>query len=178
MKVVNLFSGPGVGKSTAGAMVYSLLSMAGYAAEYVPEFAKFASFANNRSALDDQIYMFAKQGNRLQVLREQGLDFVVMDGPLPLALLYTPEDYYPSYRSLVWEVFDSYDNVNFFLVRNPDIAYRAVGRNQSEAEAEILCQRTRTLLDDRGVPYRELPADALIARRVVEALIGSRAIAI
>ena len=38
--VVNLFPGPGTGKSTGAAYIFSKLKMAGVDAEYVSEFAK------------------------------------------------------------------------------------------------------------------------------------------
>ena len=38
--IVNLYGGPGCGKSTGAAYLFSKLKMAGVDAEYVPEFAK------------------------------------------------------------------------------------------------------------------------------------------
>lgn len=172
MKVVNLFAGPSVGKSTTGAVLYGMLSMAGYAAEYVAEFAKFATFAKLRSALTDQLYMFGKQHNRLHVLRNAGLDYVVMDGPLPQAVLFAPQKYFRHYEPLVIEAFNSYDNVNFFLQRNPAHAYRKVGRNESEEESHRLCERARELLDKHRIPYHVEQVDGRVAARIFERITG------
>lgn len=163
MKVINLFAGPGVGKSTTGAVLYGMLSMAGYVAEYVPEFAKFASFANNTSALKDQIYMFGKQHNRLDVLRRSTLDFVVMDGPLPLACLHTPSGYFGHFEPLVMEAFASFDNVNFFLERSTDIRFQSEGRNEDELGARLLCERTEALLLRYDVPFTKVRASSALA---------------
>ncbi|MNR71609.1 hypothetical protein D3C71_22400 [compost metagenome] len=152
MKVVNLFAGPGTGKSTTGQILAGLLSIGGYRVELVPEFAKFATFANNQAALSDQIYMFGKQENRLHVLKSQGFDFVIMDGPLPIALLYTPQDYYRHYEPLVMEVFKSYDNFNVMLRANPALAYQQHGRTQSQPESALLSLKLEELLQGHGIP--------------------------
>jgi hypothetical protein len=151
MKVINLFAPPGTGKTATGQILSGLLSVADYKVEYIPEFAKFATLSQNTAALSDQIYMFAKQENRLNVLKDADLDFVVMDGPLPIALLFTPPNYYSSYERLVMEVFNSYDNVNYYLRRNPSLKYKTHGRNESESEALNLDAVLRGLLGRNGV---------------------------
>ncbi len=155
MKVINLFAAPGTGKTTTGQILSGLLSMADYRVEYIPEFAKFATLAKNRAALTDQIYMFAKQENRLNVLRDADLDFVVMDGPLPIALLFQPEGYYQGYEPLVLEVFRSYENVNFYLRKNPSFAYKHHGRNETESQSQELDRVLRELLTRHAIATEE-----------------------
>lgn len=46
-----------------------------------------------------------------------------------------PDDFPQSFRPFVQDVFDSYDNINIMLVRNPDIVYDTTGRNESEQQA-------------------------------------------
>ncbi len=165
MKVINLFAAPGTGKTTTGQILSGLLSIADYRVEYIPEFAKFATFSNHQAALSDQIYMFAKQENRLHVLRQAELDYVVMDGPLPIALLFQPPDYYRHYEPLVMEVFGSHENVNFLLHRDRSQQYKQHGRWQNEEESARLHQRLVDILGRHDVPYsehrvsRELPAE-------------------
>lgn len=159
MKVINLFAAPGTGKTTTGQILSGLLSMADFKVEYIPEFAKFATLARNRAALSDQIYMFAKQENRLTVLREAGLDYVVMDGPLPLALLFQPPGYYAGYEPLVMEVFRSYPNLNFYLTKNPKFAYKTHGRNENEEESRQLDQNLRGVLARHDVQCVEFAVD-------------------
>lgn len=157
MKVVNLFAGPGAGKSTTGAMLYGMLQLAGYAAEYVPEFAKVLTWQNHTTALKDQLYLFAKQDHRLEVLRGQPLDFVIMDGPLLNAAMYVQGDYFKNFEPLVVEVFNSYDNVNFFLERNRSKKYQRAGRSQDSEQAAQLCEQTLALLERYQVPFTRIP---------------------
>lgn len=175
MKVINLLAAPGSGKSTTGQILSGMLSIADYKVEYIPEFAKFATFSNNQSALSDQIYMFAKQENRLHVLKDAKLDFVVMDGPLPVALLFQPEDYYRGYEPLVMEVFASYDNLNFFLHRNPQLAYKSVGRNETPGQAAALDARLRAILLRHGVRYDEYMVSRSLPARLFEDITGKPA---
>lgn len=172
MKVVNLFAGPGVGKSTTGSVLYGMLSMAGFAAEYVPEFAKFASWAKHEAALSDQVYMFSKQENRLHVLKNHQLDYVIMDGPLPVATLFTPDSYYRHFEPLVMEVFADYQNVNFFLERNEALPYRNLGRNENEASARELCLKLEALLDRYAVQRDYLKVGADTAGLIFTKLTG------
>lgn len=175
MKVINLLAAPGSGKSTTGQILSGMLSIADYRVEYIPEFAKFATFSNNQAALTDQIYMFAKQENRLHVLRNANLDFVVMDGPLPVALLFQPEDYYRGYEPLVMEVFSSYENINFFLRRNPAMAYKSVGRNENAEEALRLDQRLRDILTRHAVTFDEHVVEKRLPGLLFQAVTGQRA---
>lgn len=160
MKVVNLFAGPGVGKSTTSAVLYGMLSMAGYRAEYVPEFAKFLTWQKHEAALGDQLYLFAKQDHRLEVLRKAPLDFVIMDGPLPNSILYLKDkNYFRYFEPLVMEVFASYDNINFFLERDDSVPYQQHGRNETKEQAIELCERTIEILDRYFVKYERLAVD-------------------
>lgn len=174
MKVVNLFAGPGVGKSTTGAVLYGMLSMAGYTVELIPEFAKVLTWQKHTMALKDQLYLFAKQDHRLEVLRDQPLDYAIMDGPLPNAALYVQGDYFQHFEPLVMEVFASYDNVNFFLERNRSRKYQTTGRNETSEQAEEICRRTLELLDRYNVEYRRVPVGPNTAGVIFELLTGKK----
>ena len=65
MIVVNLFAGPGSGKSTTCAGVFSKLKLAGVNCEMALEYAKDKVWENSLDVLDDQIYVFGKQLHRL-----------------------------------------------------------------------------------------------------------------
>jgi hypothetical protein len=172
VKVINLFAGPGTGKSVTSSVLYGMLSLAGYKVQYVPEFAKFAVYSKNVAALSDQIYMFGKQENRLHVLKDGDLDFVIMDGPLPLALLFAPDNYYEYYEPLVMEVFKGYDNINYFLDRNPAIPYQQNGREQSLEQAEAMCERTREILRRHAVPFDSVQVHPGVAAELFERIVG------
>ncbi|GAB3644699.1 AAA family ATPase [Ramlibacter alkalitolerans] len=170
--VVNFFAGPGAGKTTTAARVFADLKAAGYEAEYVPEFAKVATWAGHTSTLQDQLYLFAKQNNRLEVLRKQPLDFIIMDSPLLMCLAYTPPNYFPAFRDLVLQVSNSYDNRNFLLERTT--RYSPVGRNETEDQAREKCRQIREVLESTGVVYRLLKDKFSAAEEAVASLLSDR----
>ena len=63
--VINLFGGPGCGKSTQAAYIFSRLKMLGLNCELVTEFAKDKTWEHNSKALSCQPYVFGKQSYRL-----------------------------------------------------------------------------------------------------------------
>lgn len=173
MQVINLIAAPGVGKSVTGQILSGLLSMAGFNVELVPEFAKFATFSNNQAALSDQIYNFAKQHNRLHVLKNAGLDYAIMDGPLIQQLAYAPAGYFQHYEHLVVEVFHSYDNLNFFLQRNPALRYQTTGRSQTLEQSDRIQQGIAHILERHRIahakPLVEPGLPELIVRQLAAA---------
>lgn len=170
MRVVNLFAGPGAGKSTTAAMVFSLLKQRGIESELVTEYAKILTWADRAKTLRDQLYVFAKQDHKLEILRGHPITFAVTDSPLLTSLLYAPDGYLRSFEPLVWEVFNSYDNLNFFLHRTKP--YQRVGRTQTEDEARVICDRTRQMLVANHVPFVDIEADSEAARHIVAHLLG------
>lgn len=173
MKVINLFAAPGIGKSTTAKILSGMLSLADYKVEFLPEFAKFATLARNQAALGDQIYMFAKQENRLRVLANTDIDFAVMDGPLPLALLFQPENYYVHYEPLVMEVFNSFDNLNFLLHRGVDSSYKTFGRNETEEQSAVLHRALVSVIGKHDISLRgEYVVDRELPAKLFEAITG------
>jgi len=120
MLVVNLFGGPGVGKSTLAAQVYAELSKKGYAVEYVSEFAKDLIWSDCERLLQDQFLVAAQQHHRINRLKGK-VDVVVTDSPSLLGIVYRHlwnDDKYSSVLDdLIWEVHTMYSRVNFVIPR-------------------------------------------------------------
>jgi tRNA uridine 5-carbamoylmethylation protein Kti12 len=132
MKVINLFGSPGTGKSTTAAGLFFLMKTAGLSVELISEYAKQMVWDERSRMFQDQIYLTAKQNHKQDMLRGK-VDYCITDSPLLLGLHYAAPDYYPSYRVLLKEIWNSYENINFFLTRVKP--YVAVGRNQNEEES-------------------------------------------
>lgn len=157
MKVVNFFGGPGTGKSTTAAGVFCAMKHLQWNVELVTEFAKELTWDDRFNILKrDQLFVFSQQNRRLERLKSK-VDWVVTDSPLIMGNLYVPDNYFKSYISLVNEVFDHYDNVNFLLRRVKE--YNPNGRYQSEEEARGLDDAAKVLLDERQFSYTIVNAD-------------------
>lgn len=167
MIVINLFGGPGAGKSTTAAGLFWLMKNRGLRVELVTEYAKALAWAKRGEELTDQFYIYAKQHHRQHVLKGQ-VDYVITDSPLLLTLLYTSHIEPPSYRQFVIDTFHSYENVNFFVQRVKP--YQAIGRWQDEEEAMHLDTCTRKLLHDLRIGYNNVDGDESSARGIMNML--------
>lgn len=172
--VINLFGAPGAGKSTGAAIVFAELKKRGVNAELVTEFAKDKTWEGNATALGCQEYVFGKQSYRLARCRAD-VDVIVTDSPLPLSLLYASDPALlgdGAFQKVVMNVFNSYNNLNFYILRVKP--YNPKGRNQTEAESDALNGPLQTLLAENKIPYCCIYGDdegyAEIVQRVAERL--------
>lgn len=87
--LVNLFGGPGVGKSTLAAGLFHALKIKGVETELVTEFAKDLVWDGSLEVMRDQLYIFATQRHRLWRLLGK-VQVVITDSPMLLSLYYAP----------------------------------------------------------------------------------------
>jgi adenylate kinase family enzyme len=155
--VVNLAGSPGAGKSTGAAKIFSELKMLGINCELVGEVAKDITWEHNMTALSCQEYVFGKQSYRLARCRND-VDVIVTDSPLPLTIIYTQN---PAIKKpltdLVMAVFDSYDNINFFINRTKP--YNPKGRNQTAEESDAISLQIKDLYETLGISYITIDGD-------------------
>lgn len=155
-KIINLFAGPGAGKSTVASDLFALMKWEKFNVEIVDEYAKQLSWEKRFNTLEDQLYVVASQNRKLKRLIGQ-VDYIITDSPVLMALPYAREDYLPKYfRELVWEVHHSYSNINFFLERAKE--YHPVGRHHTEEQAIELDGIIENLLASRD-DYTRIRAD-------------------
>ena len=159
MRVINLFGGPGSGKSTASAGLFFKMKMDKHvkSVELVTEFAKDLVYAGRTKELDNnQLYITAKQYSRIQRLRDQ-VDYVITDSPLIQGLMYTPENYFSFFKPLVKEVYYSFNNFNVFINRVKE--FKQHGRGQTEEESDLISRNIRNFLDENNVKYIRVDGD-------------------
>lgn len=157
--VINLFAGPGVGKSTMAAELFSKLKKQHYEVELISEYAKDLTWEERQNILEgDQLYIFAKQHRRLLRVKDK-VDLMICECPLLLGLLYYDE--YKNitsselFTALVVDTYSKYPNINFYIERDTSLQYNANGRNQNNEEAIAVDNSILKLLDDIG-DYTEI----------------------
>tara|TARA_A100000171_G_C2140369_1_gene154942 strand:- start:12252 stop:12770 length:519 start_codon:yes stop_codon:yes gene_type:complete len=168
MKIINLFGGPGVGKSTTAAGIFFEMKRAGYLVELVTEYAKELVWQNDTYTLDNQLYILAKQENRLRKLVGK-VDYVVTDCPLLMAEFYLKRGAVDAsaVRSVCLDMFNTYDNINYFLVR--DKKYVQHGRLHTEAEARGCCIEIEAMCNTLwNISYTKIVGDSLAHTAIVE----------
>lgn len=150
-KVINLVGGPGCSKSTSAAELFALMKWNNINVELVSEHAKQVVWEGHTNILNDQLYLLAKQNRKLERLRGK-VDYIITDSPLFLGAYYTPATYLPNtFVDLVFELFDSYDNINFLLKRFKP--YHKVGRGQTEEQAREIDVALESLMHNNDIPY-------------------------
>lgn len=152
--VVNLFAGPGAGKSTGAAYIFSQLKMRGINCELITEYAKDLTWEGRKFALGCQEYVFGKQSYRMQRCRDQ-VDVVVTDSPLPLSWFYNSNPVLDeSFKNVVMNVYNSYYNLNYFIERRK--AYNPIGRNQTEDEAKDIDRAVLDFLPKHNIDFTKV----------------------
>lgn len=166
LKVINLFAGPGAGKSTTAAGVFHQLKRENHSVELVTEFAKDLCWEDN-PRIKDQLSVFAEQRWRLARLRGK-VEWVVTDSPILLSLIYAGEDQPMAFRHLVRHEFNTFENWNFFVNRVKP--YHQAGRYQDEAGARDLDMKVLDLLTAQDIFYQVVKGDEDAVETVVKAL--------
>ncbi len=153
-KVINLFGGPGSGKSTTRAGLFFLMKLAGIKVEEVTEYAKDLTWEGNHYLLTDQLHILGNQNRRMARLKGKR-DWIVSDSPLLLGINYVTADYLPkTFKDMMFELWDTYDNYNYFITRKKE--YDPQGRNQTEDEARKLDSDIKAMLRDNSIPFVEV----------------------
>ncbi len=167
MKEINLFAGPGAGKSTTAAGLFNKMKLEKLEVELVTEFAKQLVWQRRHPELQDQMYVTANQNHRMNILKGQ-VDFCVTDSPLLLGLFYAL-DYFPgTFHPFLLELFGSYDNVNVFIRRVKD--YNPNGRNQTEDEAREIDQAIINILQSYDIPFITVDGDVHAPHAIMDSL--------
>ena len=174
MKVINLWGGPGIGKSTTAAGLFYAMKQQQLNVELVTEYAKDAVWERRQNLFDDQIYIFAKQQRRIARLKGHGIDWVITDSPIPTGLIYANlKEYGPSFPNLVMEVFNQYINYNFLLSRN--WKYNPIGRNQkNEDEATVFDRKVESLLNAWQLDFEHITAGETAVDYIMNNVVNSK----
>lgn len=171
-KVVNLFAGPDGGKTTISAGVFYSLKIMDYNVEFVQEFAKELVFDNRTNVLEsDQLFILANQNRNLMIKAfESNLDYVIMESPILLSNIYFNElSIYNKelFEQFTLDIFNKYDNINFYLQRNPNSKFNEVGRRHSEYESKMLDFDILRYLNQNEIQFYNLDVNENTVENIV-----------
>lgn len=154
--IVNLFGGPGSGKSTQSAGLFYKLKMNSFDCELINEYAKWCTWEKNWTALSDQFMVSGQQHYKQHMLVGQ-VDAIITDSPLLLGLVYYKEEdpvIRKSFVDLLTSVFNRNNNIVFLMKRKK--VYNPNGRNQTEEEAKEVDTQIRNMLVEYKIEYTEI----------------------
>lgn len=162
-KIINLFGGPGVGKSSIAAGLLYELKKKHISCDAPYEFPKILAWEENHSAIKDQLYVLANQ-HRGIVQSFGKVDYIIMDSPILLSLIY--KNYYngleyPSvlytelFDEMVLSIHNKYENLNIVLKRGEGVHNEKERYQDLEKSIELdyMIQQT---LEKNNIPYIEV----------------------
>ena len=158
---INLYGGPGSGKSTCAASVFAKLKMLGVPVELVAEYIKLWAYEKRKVESFDQVYIFAKQQRREDRLLRAKVQVIVSDSPLYLQCMYAKRFNAPGWEELInlaRKFEEKYSSINLLLKRHNG-RYDTGGRYQSKDEALQVDTEIREFLDTYKIPYIEVLND-------------------
>ena len=156
---INLFGGPGTGKSTTAAELFAHLKKDGHRVELIQEYAKDLTYGKDQVRLNDQLHVLVEQHHRLvRVLDE--VDYVVHDSPFVIGVTYLQKSARiptKAFAALAVDLFNMYDNLNIFLRRDLEShPYQEYGRSQSLQEALEKDDEIKAFLVSHNIPFTEI----------------------
>jgi tRNA uridine 5-carbamoylmethylation protein Kti12 len=162
MKVINIFGGPCVGKTTQAHELFVYMKKNGYNVDLIPEYAKKMVYRNSIDILKkDQLYIFSKQVHEYRIRENSNVEYVISDSPLLLSSVYNDinnSESFPYFNELVRHEYDKYDNKNFFLRR--ETIYQKIGRAHTEEEANDIDGVVKEVI--KNIDYLEFGLDNFI----------------
>lgn len=147
--VVNLFAGPGAGKTTCAWEIASQLKKREINTEYVPEYAKELVWDENYKALADQEHIFEVQANRINRLIGK-VDVVVTNSPILFSEIYGKNNS-NDFKQRIWEEHDSHKNFNLFI--NRCLRFEQQGRIHNLTESKEIDNKIKNMLEENSVYY-------------------------
>lgn len=154
--VINLYGGPGCGKSTVAAGLFYELKCKGIECEMTGEYAKDKTWDSNPEVLDNQPFIFGQQLHRIWRLNNK-VQFIVCDSPILLSIIYSKEKS-ELFEQFIVEQYNKYTNINFVLDRT--VKYDPIGRNQTEEEANQLDKYLNSIMNKYNIDYNNVSGDS------------------
>ena len=150
--LINIYGGPGAGKSTTAAGVFYELKRIGYDCGLVTEMATEIVYDEAFNVMNDQIYLFGEQWHR--TFRMLGkVDFIVTDSPLLMNIVYNrfkDEDF----DKFIYSRIHKLKSLDFFIDRSD--AFSEVGRIHNLEQSKEVDKTIKELAKNNDIKLIEL----------------------
>lgn len=178
-KIINLFGGAGIGKSSIAGGLLHQLKKRHYSVDAPYEFPKVLAWDSNSEAIKDQLFVIGNQHRG--ITRSWGnVDYIIMDSPILLALVYKnlynkAKDEYPSclygdgFDFMIANIHNYYDNVNIFIKRTHS-DFEDIGRYQNLEESVMVDDKIKETLNELNVKYYEIQPDNNVITEILKLL--------
>lgn len=153
--LINIFGGPGTGKSTLASNIFSDLKRNHIEAVCPEEHAKIAIWSGQPWILDQQVILLGRTWETICALHDK-VDVIVIDSPLLLCSIYAGDNEPTSFHDLVVDLHRRAKRLNIFLDRHPESPYSTAGRRESANEARTIDIQIKDALNSFGEKFLPL----------------------
>lgn len=180
-KIVNLFGGPGIGKSSIAAGLTYKLKKKHIKCDNPYEFPKMLAWDENHSAIRDQLYVLANQHRG--IVKSYGkVDYIILDSPILLSLVY--RNYYrsgeypatlygDSFDKMVLDIHNQYDTLNIVLKRSDGVHNEKERYQTLEQSIELDTAIENTLIDN-SIPFLKVEVNDTTVDSILSILFDSK----
>lgn len=179
--IINLYGGPGTGKSTSAAYIFSKLKDRGVEAELVTEYAKEWAWEGRQPGPFTQVHFLGQQCERETRLYGK-VEYIVTDSPLLLSAYYaamrdSDPEFSVAIQDLVLSIISKaqdagHEYLEVFLERSKP--YHTKGRYETEEQSAVIDTELSVYLLALGVPSQTLSTHLADLDRFVNRLVESR----
>lgn len=175
-KLINLFGGPGIGKSSIAAGIFYKLKKRHISCNNPYEFPKTLAWDNNIPAIKDQLYVFANQHRG--IAQSYGkVDYIIIDSPILFSKIYHsyytegyPAEFYgESFHQMILELHNKYDNINILLER-ADGVHNDDERFQNYEESLLIDDLCKKILIENNIPYHTVKVGKNTVKEIIKLL--------
>lgn len=169
--VINLFGGPGTGKSVMAAELFSKLKRKGVETEMALEYAKDKVWENSLGVFENQLYVFAKQYHRIHRLLGK-VQVIITDSPIILTGYYDLGKNPEFYEFVKNTHFKLENNINIFINRKPE-NYSENGRYQNLEQSIKIDNDLLELLNSHNIEFINVQDSEEESNKIINYIIDS-----
>jgi len=168
-RLINIFGGPGVGKSTVIAGLFHYMKLQQINVEVAHEVAKDYVWEEQLDILHhDQLLVFAQQHRRIYRLMNK-VDYIIVDCPLLMCIPYIADGFLKGLEPLIVESHHTFDSQSFVLNRS-DATYNPTGRYHNESESIQKHKEIVDVLIKYDIPYSEIDVGPEAPKKIISLL--------
>lgn len=178
--IINVYGGPGAGKSTSAAYLYYLLKVAGENVELVREYVKDWAWEGRKFGAYDEIYFLGKQVRHESMLFGK-VDYIVTDAPVYMTAYYASIYCSPTLaKGVMSEAQAFYQQVSedghqhLHIMLNRIRPYVQEGRYQNESQAHAVDDGVGDMLLSRGITLINADPSEESLKKILAACVQSR----
>ena len=160
--LINLFGGPGIGKSGIAAGITYKMKKKHISVNNPYEFPKRLAWDKNIPAISDQLYVFANQHRGIAECYDK-VDYIVIDSPILFSTIYhryytkgyPAEMYGKVFHDMVIDLHRRYSSVNILLERTEG-SHNEKERYQNLKESIVIDTLCKNVLEEVGSKYHTI----------------------